>query len=196
MWPVTAESTPHVNRQPMGSQQIRIAVLVVLAVVVGVVLWLVLGHSSKHHKKKNNNPALGIPATAFNAANLKAESYVINTKFFWAGKKPGYKYEFTRDNRGYLYVRYLPAAVHVGAKGAHYLIVATYPVTGAYQALKAQAGKKAVSGPDGSIVYIRPSDHRSVLMAFPGVNDQIEIFDPSPPVAISTAESRKIKPIR
>ncbi len=53
---VTAEG---VNRQPLDSQQVRIAALVVVAVVVGVVLWLVLGHSGKHKPKGKIYHAIG-----------------------------------------------------------------------------------------------------------------------------------------
>jgi len=191
MWPVTAESTPSVNRQPMSSMQIRVVVLVVLAVVVGVVLWLVLGHSSKgkHHGKTYKT----IGPIAFSSKNLKQESHFIHTRFFWAGPQQGDTYEFTRDRNGYLFVRYLPHGIHPGAKGAHYLIVVTYPFPGGYQALKHQAKSNALPGPDQSIVFQRPHDKKSVLMAFPGQDYQIEVFDPSPAVALATARSGKIK---
>jgi len=200
MWPVTVESTPNaertpqVNRQPMGSQQIRIAVLVVLAVIVGVVLWLVLGHSAKHNPKAKSYKTIG--PIGYTAKNLKRESASIHTKFFWAGPVSGNSYEFTRDYRGYLYVRYLPHGIRPGAKGGHFLIIATYPFPGAYEALKKQAGSNAVVGPDHSIVYVRPKDRKSVLMAFPNLDYQVEVFDHQPAVALATAESGKIKFVR
>jgi hypothetical protein len=193
MCPVTAES---VNRQPMGNQQVRIAVLiVVLLAAIGVVLWLVLGNSSN---KKTSKPATtsSIGPIGYTAAGLRAESVKIHTRFYWAGAQAGTTYEFTRDIRGYLYVRYLPSGTTPGVPGANYLIVATYPFPGAFAALKKEAGDKAVSGPNDSIIYVRPKDHRSVLMAFPGVDDQIEIYNPSPVAAIAAARSGKIKPVR
>ena len=193
--PVTAEGAQNVNRQSVGNQQVRIAVLVIVALaVVGVVLWLVLGHSGKHNNRKHFVPY--IAPIGYTAKNLAAESKFINTKFYWAGKQDGYLYEFRRTTNGSLYVRYLPPGVPVKAPGAHFLIVATYPFIGAYKALKREAKSNAIVGPNQSIIYVRPKDRKSVLMAFPGVNDQIEIYDPNPAIALNTARSGEIKPVR
>lgn len=193
---MTAESAQSVKGQSAaGSQQVRIAVLVILAIIVGVVLWLVLGNSK--HNKPGHVKTNGIGPIAFTAKNLAAESRYINTNFYWAGPQQGKRYEFTRTTNGFLYVRYLPTTgVKVGNKSAHFLVVATYPFVGAYSALKKEAGSKAVAGPGGSIVYVRPHDRKSVLMAFPKANDQIEIYAPESAVAVATAESGKIKPVR
>jgi|SRR5579862_463705 len=139
------------------------------------------------------HPKIG--PTAYTAKNLAAESKFINTKFFWAGEQRGRQYEFTRTTTGNLYVRYLPRGTRVGAKGGGFLVVATYPFVDAYKALQKQSKGKAVKGPGGSLVYVRRNDPKSVLMAFPGVNDEIEIYDPAPAVALATAKSGKIKPV-
>jgi hypothetical protein len=193
MGAVTADS---VNRQPLGNTQVRIAVLVVLAVVIGVVLWLVLGHKSSHNKPKNRT--IGIGPIAFSAKNLAAESRFINTKFYWAGKskQQGVRYEFTRTTNDRLYVRYLPRGAKIGNKSGQFLVVSTYPFVGGYQALKKQAKHKAMPGPGGSIMIFSRKDHKAVLMAFPGINAQIEVYDPNPTVALNTAQSGKIKPVR
>ena len=140
-------------------------------------------------------PKTAIAPIGFSAKNLSAESKFINTEFFWAGPEQGYTYEFTRNTMGDLFVRYLPPGVRVGAYGAHFFIVATYPFPGAYRALKKEANGKVVTGPGGSIIWVRPSDRRSVFIAFPGVDDQIEVYDPEPPVALATAKSGKIEPV-
>ena len=73
--------------------------------------------------------------------------------------------------------------------------MATYPLHSAFEALKEKAGDKAVAGPDGSIIYVNPNDPTSVLLAFPNVDYEIEIFDPSPEAALSTAKSGDIRPV-
>jgi hypothetical protein len=197
MSPVTAEG---VNRQPLGNQTVRIAALVVVGLVVlGVVLWLVLGHSSKHKAKgKIYHPIGPIVYHPNGKKSLAAESRFINTKFYWAGPQKGIRYEFTRTTKGYMYVRYLTKGAPIGNfKQAKYLVVATYPVgPGAYPALKKQAGTNATPGPGNSIIYQRPKDKKSVLMAFPGVPDQIEIFAPTAAQAVATAESGRVRPVR
>lgn len=142
--------------------------------------------------KKN----LGVGPIGFTAKNLKAESKFLHTTFYWAGPKQGYLYEFTRAKKtGYMYVRYLPPGVRPGAKGTKYLIIVTYPAAGAYQILKTQAGKKAVAGPGGSILYVRPNNPTSVLMAFPNVNDEVEVYAPKAADALAMAKSGNVVPV-
>jgi hypothetical protein len=209
MSPVTAESSqpapqpaaPAQSAQPQSSnnQSVRIAALVVLGLVlVGVVGWLIFGHDSK----KGNPNVVVVPyikPVGYNAQNLAAESAYINTRFYWAGAKKNTIYEFRRTTNGYLYVRYLPKGTPIGKHGA-FLTIATYHFRGAkgggYSALKNEAGAHALQGPNGSIIFVRPKDPHSVLMAFPGGNDQIEIFAPRPVDAVKTARSGNIAPVR
>ena len=128
------------------------------------------------------------------AANLAAEARILQQPIYWAGPQQGYNYEFTRTTKGFLYVRYLPSGVKPGAPGAKFLIVATYPTVGAYAKLNKEAKGKAVAGPAGSLVYVNPQYTKSVLMAFPGVDDEIEVYAPKPADALATAESGKITP--
>jgi hypothetical protein len=194
MWPVTAES---VNRQPLGSQQVRIAALIVVAIVVGVVLWLVLGHNSKkkHHKTAGTTVLFG-PKLYKKASGLKGEAGALGGQpIYWAGKQSGLRYEFTQLKNGHIFIRYLPKGVKNGAKGAHYLIVATYAYRNAYKALKKLAKTRALHGPGHSVIYVRPNDPKSVLIAWPKVQYEVEIYDPRPSYARQVAESGQVAPI-
>ena len=71
----------------------------------------------------------------------------------------------------------------------------TYVFYGAFDGLKKVAKGKAVSGPGGSVVYANRKDPRSVLMAFPGVDYEIEVYDPKPANALSTALSGQVQPV-
>jgi len=183
-------SAESVNRQPLANNnQVRIVAVVALAVAVGLGLYFGLHRSSKGpaaHKTSAIGPVL------YNAANLKKAARFYHAKFFWAGPQPGYGYEFTRNPLGYMFVRYLPSGVQVGAPGANFLIISTYPIAGAYQALKQKAKGRAITQPDGSIVFIDPQHRTSVYVAFPGVDQQVEVYDPKPTVALQTAESGNI----
>ena len=206
MSPVTAESSqptpqPAQTAQPQPSannQAVRIAALVVLGLIaVGVVLYLLLHDSGTKKKAHHKKPLTTyIPPTQFNAKDLGQESRIINTKFYWAGKQPGTRYEFRRTTNNHLYVRYLPPGANPKAKGAPYMIIATYPFVGAFRALQKEAGANALPGPNGSSIYVRPKDTRSVLMGFPGVDDQVEIYSPNQVEALATARSGKVKPVR
>lgn len=134
---------------------------------------------------------------AFTAHDLEKEAASLSTTFYWAGPLSGYRYELSRPARlGYVYVRYLPDGIKVGSPGKTFLVVATYPDPGAYGALKQQADGKEIAGPDGSIVLVDSSKPRSVYLAFPNVDYEIEIYDPSPAAALATAESGDVRPVR
>ena len=186
-----SESAPEVTRQPIGNQQIRIAVLVVVAVVVGVVLWLVLGNNSKNHPSSQGCSNC-IGPVAESKPQLLARALTLGQPIYWAGPMRGFHYEFWRRTHDYIYVRYLPVAVPAGASGTHYLIVGTYPFPNAYSRLKKIAKGSGVRGKHGSFVYVRPNDPRSVLIAWPHVGYEVEVFDPNPAKAAAIAESGQI----
>jgi hypothetical protein len=135
-----------------------------------------------------------IGPVAMTVAQLPVESKIIQEPVYWAGPEPGYRYEFTRSTRGPVYVRYLPKSVRVGVPSAHYLIVATYPMPEAFARLEETAGDKAIAGPDGSIVYLNPV-LGLVQVAFPTVDDLIEVYAPSKSVALATARSGNVVPV-
>jgi len=100
---------------------------------------------------------------------------------YWLGAVPGRTLELSRTPDGRVYVRYLPAGVAPGARAA-YLTVATYPLANGLAATKA-----AAAGPDtvriplrnGAVAFYARSRPTNVYVAFPGIGEQIEVFDPS-----------------
>ena len=128
-------------------------------------------------------------------AELKTESKILRQPIYWAGPRKGFHYEFRRTANGYVYVRYLPRGVAAGAPGSKFLVVATYPLSGAYGALKKFAKGKAVAGPHGSIFFALPGNRESVYVAFPGVDYEVEVYDPSPKVARAIVMSGAVSPV-
>ena len=127
------------------------------------------------------------------SAQLKAEAQILRQPIYWAGPMKGFRYEFRRRIRGGdVYVRYLPRGETLEA-GAKDLIVGTYPFTGAFDGLKRAAKGRAVAGPRGSIIYVRPGRARSAFVAFPGVDYQIEVYAPNPAVAKEVAG--RVRPV-
>jgi len=73
--------------------------------------------------------------------------------------------------------------------------VATYPVPNAYQALKKGAKNKGSTGSGGSYVFARPNNPSSVLVAWPKVPYEVEVYSPSSTEAASVAASPKLRPV-
>ena len=82
-----------------------------------------------------------------------------------------------------------------GTAAASYLTVATYPFNGAYAALQKVAGSKAVTIPGGGIAFVDAKDPKSIHLAYPNSNYQVEVYDPSPAKALSVASSGAVRPV-
>lgn len=129
-------------------------------------------------------------------SQIQAMSPTRKASIYWVGPRDGDRYEFWAPHlMGYQFVRYLPVGVPAGADSTDYLIVGTYYVPGAFAVLKTQADGKTLAGPDGSVIYVNAKDPKSVYVAFPNVDYEIEIYDPSPAVALETAKSGDVRPV-
>jgi hypothetical protein len=156
--------------------QVRLGALVVLAVLVGLVLWLAFG-------RDNSKTAKPAPATAATPASLRSLAASVRHPVYWAGARAGFKYELTRTADGRIYIRYLPAGVAIGDTHANYLAIGTYPVKDAVAAVKGIAKREKTStlGLSGGGVAVQDRDHpTSVYFAYPGSSYEVEVYDPSP----------------
>lgn len=143
---------------------------------------------------QGNGPTLGNEAILMSPAGLRAEARLLGQPIYWAGEKKGYEYEFQRTSDGYVYVRYLPQGLRAG-DARKFLTISMYPYVGAFKAVKAAGKGSAFGGPDGSVVYVRPDHSGSVLMAWHGVQYQIEVYDPRPARSIAVALSGRVQPV-
>lgn len=207
MSPVSAE-TPHPgaaeNPQPStqgaakapatGNQSLRIAILVVVAALVGVGLWLAFGHS-KDKKGGGNSSALkhAVGPVSLSESQLLTKAGNVGQPIYWAGaaKQKGTHYEYTRRNNK-IWIRYLPKGVKANQKPAQLLIIGTYPLAHAYKALKKLAKGRGVTGNDGSFVWVRKGDPKSVYIVWPGRPYEVEVYSPNPTRAAKIAESGQI----
>ena len=99
------------------------AALVVLGVGAAMVAYLLVGnddttarHRSRlfHRPPSCNRRCLAIPARVVAQQELKAEASTSDHPIYWAGPRPGVRYEFTRSTDGRTYVRYLTDGAKVG----------------------------------------------------------------------------------
>jgi hypothetical protein len=158
------------------TQRFRAGAVIVLAVAIGMVLWLAL----------EDNGSSSIPAgvSAATEGQIKSLAASVNHPIFWVGPRAGYTYELKRLTNGTINVRYLPSGVALGSSKP-YLSVATYPFPNAYQALRNIKGSDIVflKIPKGGIAEYTKKYPQSVHAAYPGVDYQVEVFDPTPGTA-------------
>jgi hypothetical protein len=179
--------------------RIRVGTVVVLAVAVGVIAWVVVdqtGGSSTPSAVSQPSRA-GRTVVALSPEGMKTLSGALRQPIYWAGPKPGYTYEVTQiESNGNIYVRYLPPGVKINDSRPDYLTIATYSFANAFQALKTAANGREIGLGDGGIAVVDQAYPKSVHMAWPNVNFEVETYDPSPQRSLSVAASGEVRPVR
>jgi hypothetical protein len=178
-------------RRFVRSRRLALAVAAV-AVVGGVVGWLV----ARDNSSSTGSTAVPVKPVALSASGLRTLARAVGQPIYWAGPREGYLYELTRTEKNAVYVRYLPPGVNAGAKGAKYFIVATYPFDDALHSLEKVANGKGIQLPGGGLAAVDESYPKSVHLAFPNVDYQVEVFDPSPARALEVATSGNDQQVR
>jgi hypothetical protein len=186
----TVNETVRQNRYPLG--RMRLGAVIAVGIGVALVLWLMLKDDG------GNKAAKPTGAVAASTQELQAVPDSVKHPVYWAGRRAGYTYELSKTARG-VYVRYLPPGVAVGDRHAKYLTIASYPYPNAYATLsKAAKTKGAVSSKlaGGGIAVVSAQQPKSVYIAFPSANLQVEVYDPSPQRARQLAFSGRVVPVR
>jgi hypothetical protein len=117
---------------------------------------------------------------------------------YWVGPRSGETYELTETNDGKVYVRYLPRGAGVGDPKPH-TTVGTYPFQNPVPAVKAigkDTGGRTFSVAGGGVAAVDGKHPTSVYVAFPGVDFQIEVFDPSAARAQQLVSSGRVVSVR
>jgi hypothetical protein len=130
-------------------------------------------------------------------AVLTKLSATLARPVFWLGPVSGSTLELSRSPDGRVYVRYLPSGVRTGST-TPYLTVATYPVANGLAlttAASKKAGAVAVRLGNGAVAFYQRARPTNVYVAFPGVAEQVEVFDPSAGRARAIVAAHRLKPV-
>ncbi len=150
---------------------------------------------SLHPSAGTGAQSLAAPVAA-SLGDLKTLAARLGHPIYWAGPRHGYTYELTQTPSGRVYIRYLPSGTKVGDPRARFLTVATYPFTGAYAAVaKMATGSDRIGLAHGGVAVVDSGYPKSIHLAFPGVSDQVEVFDPSPSTGRKLVASGAIRPV-
>jgi hypothetical protein len=197
MFDETTEPTPPQSPKPSPpggtgavprNAQFRIGALVAILVVLGIILWLALRGGSS---KPSNGALSQKAATPTQIQSLAAQ---VGHPIFWLGPKSGYTYELSRFANGNIEIRYLPPGASVGSK-TPYLSVGTYPFTNALAGIQRVAGQRgsvASTLSDGGQAVYSKNRRTNVYAAYPGLDYQAEVYDPTPGAASSLVDHGKL----
>lgn len=115
---------------------------------------------------------------------------------YWAGPRLGVEYEVSR-HPGRTYVRYLPKGEEAGSKKT-FLTIGSYEDRNALAGIR-ESGQKPgavlVRIDGGGTAYAESAEATNAYLAFPGVNTQIEVFDPKAGEALRLIRSGAIVPV-
>src|SRR5262245_41119189 len=130
-------------------------------------------------------------------AGLKRLAGALGRPVYWLGPMHGRTLELSRSPDGRVYVRYLPAGVAVGSPNPG-LSVGSYPLSGAYAATKAAAraaGTARIRLGGGAVAFYSKARPTNVYIAFPGVDEQVEVYDPSGGYAQRLVAAGRVIPV-
>jgi hypothetical protein len=169
------------------------AVAVAALVAALVVGWLLLrGGGASSDVRAGNTPTL------VTKAQLTEFARSSDQPVYWAGPRDNWSYELTVTKSGRVYVRYLPRGAKAGDPRSSFLTVGTYPGVNAYANLKKVSTGPAVHSnllPAGGLMVAPKSLPKSVYIAYPKGDYQVEVYDAVPGAARRLTLNGLITPV-
>jgi hypothetical protein len=175
----------------LSQTRFRIGALVVIAAVIGVVVWLAVGNGN------DSSPSREANAVAISPSGLSTLAGALKQSIYWVGPASDVKYEITRPASGRILLGYLPSNLDVGDRTPH-LTVGTYPITNAYavtQRAARQPDTVKINVGGGAVAFYNKKFPLHAFISYPGSSYQIEVYDPSPRKARQLVRSGAVKPV-
>lgn len=191
------EPSPEPAEQSSGNprREWLIGGLVLVVAVIALVVWLSTDSDDDEAPFVTTTAAEVTQTGPFRVSEegMRTLSTAAGEPIYWMGPLPGHIYELTQHSDGKTYLRYLPAGTKIGERPGELTIIATYPYDGAFDALGALEGERFEVPGGGTAVVSDPPT--SVYVAFPDVDYQIEVYDPSAERAREIAASGDLEPV-
>ncbi len=187
-----APGAPQRAKDFLQQPRIRLGAVAALVLVAAGVAWVVIGKATSSDQTSPPPPTTG--PVALSASGLRTLATVVGRPIYWAGPKTGYLYELTKTGAGNVLIRYLPPDVKAGTSKPE-LTIATYPYPNAFQALKNVAHGRQHTLPGGGLALVDTKSPKSVHIAYPGVNYQVEVYDSSAARSQRVALSGDVGPV-
>ena len=183
---------------------IRLTAIIAIAVAAGLVAWLLISNnnddssiSSSISSSKSVEPLSGKGTTVpISVGGLRTLAGALEQPIYWAGSKPGFKLELTKEPDGRVFIRYLPHNAEIGTKKA-LLTIGTYSLSNAYAATKAAASRgDSVTVPvPGGVGFYNRNAPTNIYFATPGTDAQVEVYDPRASAAKKLVTSGAVVPV-
>lgn len=180
--------------EPLERRHALIGAGLAALVVIALVAWLLID---------DNEPADSSGSTASAEARivsvkaLRAATGAQGTPVYWAGASAGSKLELSQPAPDRTYVRYLTGNVEAGDPRP-FLTVGSYRFENPTEALHnrgSEPGGVVASAPGNGVVYFDRTNPKSVYLAFPNTEVEVEVFAPEFKEALQLVTDGRIVPV-
>jgi hypothetical protein len=174
---------------------IRIFAVLGGLIAAALIVWVAL--DSGDSKGDEGGGTQEGEAEIVSVASLRKAAAAQNTPIYWAGLTSGSELELSQPSADRTYVRYLPSGVEAGDPQP-YLTVGSYRFedpTGALRSRGNQPGGVLASAPGGGVVYFDRNDPKSVYLAYPDTEVEVEVFAPEFKEALQLVTDGRIVPV-
>jgi hypothetical protein len=172
----------------------RVGAVLAVALAAGLAAWVVL---QRDDGSGSAAPQEEKSIAAVSQSGLETLARALGTPIYWAGARTDVSYELTQTPSNRIFVRYLPKGADLGTADP-YLFVATFPVDNAFPVTQAEARKPgAVTIPiaNGGVAFYTREVPTNVYIAFPGTDQQIQVYDPDATKAHQLVADGAIGPV-
>jgi hypothetical protein len=184
--PRPAGGSPQIGNLPLSA-------VAVIGIAVALLVWLLFIRGDDDDDPGGAaGPAIEKTVEVVSASALPKAVAPAGYPVYWLGPRPNVDYEVTLITDGRTYVRYLPKGEEAETE-TPYLTVGSYLQQDALRVLEQLAGTtESIAG--GGRALKQGED--GVYVAFPGVDTQIEVYDPRPGRALELVRSGAVVSVR
>lgn len=139
----------------------------------------------------------GTEAEVVSVAALRRAATAEDTPIYWAGAMAGADLELSRPAPDRTYVRYLTGGAKAGDPNP-FLTVGSYRLDDPVGILRRRGGEPGgvlASAPGGGVVYFDRANPKSVYLAYPETEVEIEVFAPEFKEALQLVTDGRIVPV-
>jgi hypothetical protein len=187
------------SKDDAGSETLKrrnalIGVGLAFVVAVGLAVWAL---ADDNGSDESSEPAAPTEPAIVSVESLRATAAAQATPVYWVGAIAGTELELSQPSSDRTYVRYLTGGAEAGDP-RKFLTVGSYKLedpTAALQAQGKEPGGVNATAPSGGVVYFDQADPKSVYLAYPGTEVEIEVFAPDFKEALQLVTSGRVVPV-
>lgn len=183
--------------QPRLLRVLWVLLALLVALLAGLLIWQLFGGGGDDDAVETSEETPGAPRVV-SVEELREAAGSSEVPVYWIGPQDGAELELSEVGEVRVFVRYLTGGAEAGDPKPAFLAIGAYRLPNAVAALKANAkrtGAELRKAPRGAFAWQDPDSPTSVYLARPGEAFQVEVYDPDPKRALSTALSPRLRPV-